>query len=189
MIKLNRPIVVEGKYDRIRLASLVDTVIIETGGFRIYKDKELIAALRSLAKTVGLIILTDSDAAGFQIRNHLKNVLGKDAKLTHVYIPAIVGKEKRKNVPSAEGLLGVEGINQEVLQNAFHAAGIGCVKQETVDKITVADLYEKGLTGGVDSATRRRKLLDSLLLPPRLSTSSMLDMLNMLMTREQFLNL
>ena len=187
MIKLDRPVVVEGRYDRIRLSSVIDTVLIETGGFRIFKDKELVAALRSLSRTVGLIILTDSDAAGFQIRNYLKNVLGSGAKLTHVYIPAVSGKEGRKHTPSAEGLLGVEGISEEVLLRAFRAAGVECNVRQNEDSITVADLYALGLTGAANSASKRRALLNSLQLPPRLSTSSMLDMLNMLFTREEFL--
>lgn len=187
MIKVNCPVVVEGRYDRIRLSSVIDTVFIETGGFRIYKDKELVTALRFLARKTGLVILTDSDAAGFQIRSYLKNVLGKDAKLTHVYIPALAGKEKRKRVSSAEGLLGVEGVSEEVLLRAFAAAGVTCSQARAGEKITLSDLYDAGLTGAANSAAKRRELLTAFELPPRLSTSSMLDMLNLLLTREEFL--
>ncbi len=186
MLKVRRPIVVEGRYDRIRLASVIDGVILETGGFRIFKDKELLEALRHLAATTGLILLTDSDQAGFRIRNFLRGALGKDAKLTQVYIPGIKGVERRKTAPSAEGLLGVEGMDEAVLQQAFLRAGIGCDEVRERSDITRADLFDARLTGAPDSATRRRRFLQSLSLPPRLSTSAMLDLLGTLLTREEF---
>ena len=140
MIKVRCPVVVEGKYDRIRLAPLIDGVILETGGFRVFKDAEKLAAFRRLAKTIGLVIVTDPDGAGFQIRNFLKGALGADAKLIHVYVPAVKGREKRKDAPSAEGLLGVEGLSEETLAEAFRRAGVGV---DAVDKradLTRADL-------------------------------------------------
>jgi len=186
MLKVRMPIVVEGRYDRIRLSSVIDGIIIETGGFRVFKNKELISSLRSLSKTTGLIIATDSDHAGFKIRNYLKNALGKDAKLTHVYVPAIEGKERRKPVSSAEGLLGVEGMNEETLIMAFERAGVGCETVEKKADLTRGDLYDAKLTGASDSSERRKKLLSLLSLPPNISTGVMLDLLNTLMTREEF---
>lgn len=186
MIKVRQPIIVEGRYDRIRLASLIDGVIIETGGFRIFKDKELISSLKQIARTTGVILLTDSDEAGFRIRNFLKNVLGKDAKLTQVYIPGIKGVEHRKQNPSAEGLLGVEGMDTNTLLESFARAGVGCEEVLKKSDLTTADLFDVGLTGKANSAVRRRKLLKKLQLPPRLSNSAMLSMLNTLLTRADF---
>lgn len=189
MLKVRQPIIVEGRYDRIRLSSLIDGVFIETGGFRVFKDKELVSSLRNIACTTGIILLTDSDAAGFKIRNYLKNVLGKNAKITDVYIPAVAGVEKRKTAPSAEGLLGVEGTDTADLLLAFERAGIGCERVENKSSLTTADLFAAGLTGVPDAAERRRELLRRLSLPPRLSNRSMLMMLNTLLTREEFFSL
>ncbi|KAF5029123.1 Ribonuclease M5 [anaerobic digester metagenome] len=189
LIKIRQPIIVEGRYDRIRLASLIDGVIIETGGFRIFKDKALLDSLRHIACTTGLILLTDSDQAGFRIRNFLKNALGPKAKLTQVYIPGVKGVERRKQAPSAEGLLGVEGMDSETLRAAFERAGVGCETVVQKSNLTAADLFEAGLTGKPESATRRRALLRELHLPERLSNSAMLTMLNTLLTREEFFTL
>ncbi|MDF3003845.1 MAG: RNAse [Oscillospiraceae bacterium] len=189
LIKIRQPIIVEGRYDRIRLASLIDGVIIETGGFRIFKDKALLDSLRHIARTTGLILLTDSDQAGFRIRNFLKNALGPKAKLTQVYIPGVKGVERRKQAPSAEGLLGVEGMDSETLRAAFERAGVGCETVVQKSNLTAADLFEAGLTGKHESATRRRALLRELHLPERLSNSAMLTMLNTLLTREEFFTL
>jgi ribonuclease M5 len=186
MIKPRCPIVVEGRYDRIRLASVIDGVVLETGGFRIFRDKELLSSLRAMAKSTGLIILTDSDDAGFRIRNFLKNALGKDAKLTQVYIPAVQGKERRKAAPSAEGLLGVEGMDEQVLLDAFHRAGVDCDSVSESAGLTRGDLYDAHLIGCDNAAERRRALLRSVQLPPRISTSVLLDLINMMMTREEF---
>lgn len=186
MIKVRQPIIVEGRYDRIRLAPLIDGVIIETGGFRIFKDKALLDSLRHIAGTTGLILLTDSDQAGFRIRNFLKNALGPKAKLTQVYIPGIKGVERRKQTPSAEGLLGVEGMDTETLRAAFERAGVGCEAVVQKSNLTAADLLDAGLTGKPESAARRRALLRQLHLPERLSNSAMLTMLNTLLTREEF---
>ena len=124
MIHTDRAIVVEGKYDKIKLSGMIDGVIVCTGGFRIYKDKEMQAMLRTLANKQGLAVLTDSDAAGFQIRGFIRNICGKE-KIVDVYIPDLYGKEKRKQHPSKEGKLGVEGIPEQLLQKAFEEAGVG----------------------------------------------------------------
>lgn len=186
MIKIDRPIVVEGRYDKMRLSSIIDGVIIETGGFRIFKDKQLLEALRSLAQTTGIILLTDSDGAGFKIRSFIKSSLGKNARITNVYIPSIEGVEKRKEAPSAEGLLGVEGMSEQTLLDALDRAGVTCREVTAKSCFTTADLFEACLTGCDGSAERRRKLLQSLQLPQRLSNSAMLSMLNLLLTREEF---
>lgn len=186
LLKVRQPIIVEGRYDKIRLSSVIDGVFIETGGFRVFKDKELVASLRHMANTTGVILLTDSDGAGFKIRNYLKNVLGKSAKITDVYIPAVKGIEKRKAAPSAEGLLGVEGIDAQTLLFAFERAGVGCEKTEQKSNLTTADLFAAKLTGAPNCAERRRELLKRLALPPRLSNRAMLMMLNTLLTREEF---
>lgn len=189
LIKVRQPIIVEGRYDRIRLASLIDGVIIETGGFRIFKDKALLDSLRHLAHTTGLILLTDSDQAGFRIRSFLKNALGPKARLTQVYVPSVKGVERRKRNPSSEGLLGVEGIDTETLRAAFLRAGVGCEPVVQKSDLTAADLFEAGLTGKPKSADRRRALLRQLQLPERLSNSAMLMMLNTLLTRAEFLEI
>jgi len=188
-IKVRRPIIVEGKYDRIRLASLIDGVLIETGGFRVFKDKELLNSLRHLAAGEGIILMTDSDDAGFRIRNFIKSALGPKAKITHVFIPSVKGVEKRKDAPSAEGLLGVEGMDTQTLLEAFARAGIESEQTQQKSELTTADLFAAGLTGKPDSAARRRKLLAKLKLPQRLSNRTMLTMLCMMLTREEFFEL
>jgi len=188
-IKVRRPIIVEGKYDRIRLSSLIDGVLIETGGFRVFKDKELLNSLRHLAAGEGIILMTDSDDAGFRIRNFIKSALGPKAKITHVFIPSVKGVEKRKDNPSAEGLLGVEGMDTQTLLEAFARAGIESEQTQQKSKLTTADLFTAGLTGKPDSAVRRRKLLAKLKLPQRLSNHTMLTMLCMMLTREEFFEL
>ena len=124
MIHLNQTVVVEGKYDKIKLQSVLDANIIETGGFQLFQDQEKTALLRRLAQRDGIIVLTDSDVAGFQIRNYIKNIVGDTGTVIHVYIPDIYGKERRKEKPSKEGKLGVEGIPTEVLMEAFEKAGV-----------------------------------------------------------------
>lgn len=188
-IKVRRPIIVEGKYDRIRLSSLIDGVLIETGGFRVFKDKELLNSLRHLAASDGIILMTDSDDAGFRIRNFIKSALGPKAKITHVFIPSVKGVEKRKDAPSAEGLLGVEGMDTQTLLEAFARAGIESEQTQQKSELTAADLFAAGLTGKPDSASRRRKLLAELKLPQRLSNRTMLTMLCMMLTREEFFEL
>lgn len=186
MLKVRQPVVVEGRYDRIRLSSVIDGIVIETGGFRIFRDRELLSALRSLARTIGLVILTDSDEAGFRIRHFLTGALGPDARLKQVYIPGIAGVERRKRSPSAEGLLGVEGMERQVLLEAFARAGVGCETVPRRSDLSLSDLYAVRLSGAPDSAIRRRALLARLSLPARLSTKTTLALLNTLLTREEF---
>ena len=165
MIHTDRAIVVEGKYDKIKLSSMVDGVIICTGGFRVYKDKEMQAMLRALAKKQGLAVLTDSDTAGFKIRGFLRSICGKE-NIVDVYIPDLYGKEKRKDHPSKEGKLGVEGVPEEALQKAFADAGIGAeLVLQKKDPITKMDLFELGLSGRAESALRRKQLMKHLTLP------------------------
>ena len=187
MIRLQQAIVVEGRYDKNTLSQLVDAPIFETRGFGIMKDKELLAFLRQIAEKRGLIILTDSDGAGFVIRNFLKGALPKD-KVFHAYIPDIYGKERRKVHGGKEGKLGVEGMPPEILLNALRTAGIEAHEGGTVqEKITKTDLFLSGLSGGDDSKARRRALQKELKLPEHLSSNAFLEALNLLLTREEFM--
>lgn len=189
MIHTDRAIVVEGKYDKIKLDGLIDGVILCTGGFRIYKDKEMQQMLRALAKKQGLAVLTDSDAAGFQIRSFLRSICGKE-NIVDVYIPDLYGKEKRKQHPSREGKLGVEGIPEAVLLEALEKAGIGVREvQERADPITKLDLFELGLSGGAQSAVRRAKLMKRLELPEHLSANALVTVLASLYSREELYRL
>ena len=185
MIHIAQAIVVEGKYDKIKLSSILDAVILVTNGFRIFRDPEKMALIQYYARTTGVIVLTDSDRAGFQIRNYLKGAV-RDGKLYHVYIPDIYGKEHRKEKPSAEGKLGVEGIRKDVLLEAFAKAGVRTDEvPEKADPITRYDLYELGLSGGADSKARRKALQKRLGLPDLLSAASLLEVLNTMMTRQE----
>ena len=185
MIHTERAIVGEGKYDKIKLSSMVDGVIICTGGFRVYKDKEMQAMLRALAKKQGLAVLTDSDTAGFKIRGFLRSICGKE-NIVDVYIPDLYGKEKRKDHPSKEGKLGVEGVPEEVLQKAFADAGIGAeLVLQKKDPITKMDLFELGLSGRAESALRRKQLMKHLTLPEHLTTNALVTVLDALMSREE----
>ena len=189
MIHTDRAIVVEGIYDKIKLGGLIDGVILCTGGFRIYKDKEMQQMLRALAKKQGLAVLTDSDAAGFQIRSFLRSICGKE-NIVDVYIPDLYGKERRKQHPSREGKLGVEGIPEAVLLEALEKAGIGVREvQERADPITKLDLFELGLSGGAQSAVRRAKLMKRLELPEHLSANALVTVLASLYSREELYRL
>lgn len=191
MIKVNEVIVVEGRYDKNTLSQIIDGTIIETEGFGIFSDKEKLALFRRLAETRGLIVLTDSDGAGFVIRNFLKGAI--DPKyIKHAYIPDIAGKEKRKSVPSKEGKLGVEGMGREVIVTALKNAGVSfgeSTEGNQGEPITKTDLFEFGFSGGKGSKEKRQALLNMLNLPAKLSSNAMLDVLNALMTREEFLKL
>lgn len=182
MIKLEQAIVVEGKYDKNTLSQLVDAPIFETNGFGVMKDRALVALLRRAAGTRGLIVLTDSDGAGFVIRNYLKSVLPKQG-VFHAYISDVPGKERRKDKPGKEGKLGVEGMRPEVLLQALERAG---VRERTDERpqITKTDLFLCGLSGGAGSARRRAELMRRLELPEHLGANAFLDALNLLMTRE-----
>lgn len=189
MIELKQAIIVEGKYDKIKLDSIVDTVIIPTNGFGIYKDKEKMALIRAFAEKDGIIILTDSDSAGFQIRNHLKNSI-KNGKIINIYIPDIFGKEKRKAQPSKQGKLGVEGISTDILLDAFKRAGISSNanvdNKKAIPFLTKSELLEQGFIGGENSAEKRKCLLRALSLPEMLNTNAMLDVINSLFSREEY---
>ena len=189
MIHIAQAIIVEGKYDKIKLSSILDAVILVTNGFHIFHDAEKMSLIRYYAKTTGVIILTDSDTAGFKIRHYLKGAV-HEGKLYHVYIPDIYGKERRKDKPSAEGKLGVEGIDKKRLLEAFGKAGILAEEApEKTDPITKLDLYELGLSGGADSKNRRKALQKKLGLPELLSAASLLEVLNTMMTREELLKM
>ena len=189
MIKLTKPIIVEGKYDIIKLSNLIDGLIIKTDGFGIFKDKEKQKLIRRLAGETGIIVLTDSDSAGFLIRNFLTSSLPAD-KITHVYIPDVFGKEKRKTEAGKEGKLGVEGMTEEILLEAFRKAGV--VSETTTEKrqlITNVDLYEYGFSGRPNSQEKRKLLLKKLSLPERLSTSSLVKILNTFVTYDDFITI
>ncbi|MBR3095476.1 MAG: DUF4093 domain-containing protein [Clostridia bacterium] len=187
MIKLKQAVIVEGRYDKIKLSNLLDALILTTDGFGIFKDKEKQAFLRRLAREQGLIILTDSDSAGFLIRNFLQSALPPE-QITHVYIPDLFGKEKRKRAPGKEGKLGVEGVSEQVLLEAFARAGVTADRSDAApaQRLTTADLFALGLSGKPDSAAKRRALLQKLALPGRLSASALLRVLNGYVTKEQF---
>ncbi len=186
MIRLKQAVIVEGKYDKITLENLIDATILVTNGFGIFKDAEKRQLIRTLAKTCGIIILTDSDQAGQQIRRFIKNICA-DGQITNVYIPQLSGRERRKTAASKEGFLGVEGMTPAVLEEAFRKSG---VLQETVPnagrKITKNDLYFMGLSGHENSAAARAELSAYLNLPQGLSPSVFLDLVNTFFTSEEF---
>ena len=190
MLKIREAIVVEGRYDKNTLSQIVDAPILETSGFGIFKDREQMALLRQVAQRRGLIVFTDSDGAGFVIRNHLKSAIpGKFLK--HAYIPDIPGKEKRKSAPGKEGKLGVEGVSPEILLEALRKAGATIEGEKSVPErgITKQDLMALGLSGSADASTRRSVLLQKLKLPERMSTNAMLQALNLLYTPEELRNI
>ncbi len=186
MVKIREAIVVEGRYDKNTLSQIVDAPILETSGFGIFKDKQQLALLRRVAESRGLIVFTDSDGAGFVIRNHLKSVI--PAKyLKHAYIPDIYGKEKRKSSPGKEGKLGVEGMRPEIILEALRKAGATIEGEAAAShhQITKQDLMELGLSGGKDSGTKRLKLLKKLDLPQHMSANAMLQSLNLLYSLDE----
>ena len=192
MHSVKEVIVVEGRYDKNTLSQVVDAVIIETAGFGIFNDAQKQKLLRTMAQARGLIVLTDSDGAGFVIRNFIKGCV--DPKLVkHAYIPDIIGKERRKSAPSREGKLGVEGMRPQVLLDALIRAGATLDGEGPEEKqrhrISKADLYARGLSGREGSAEKRAKLIQSLDLPEHLSADALLDVLNAVMSREEFYDL
>ncbi|XOQ44143.1 MAG: DUF4093 domain-containing protein [Clostridium sp.] len=190
MIHVKEAVIVEGKYDKIKLSSLIDGLILPTNGFRIFKDPEKMALIRSLADTRGLLILTDSDSAGFLIRNYLSGCIAPE-KIRHAYIPDILGKEKRKDKPSKEGKLGVEGVPISILKEALLRAGVS-VDEKTPQqsrRITKTDLYLNGLSGGPESSKKRAKLLKRLSLPEHLSAKALPEVLNSLMSYDEFVKI
>lgn len=187
MLKIREAIVVEGRYDKNTLAQIVDAPILETKGFGLFKDPKQLELLRSVAKKRGLIVLTDSDGAGFVIRNHIKSAI--PAKyLKHAYIPDVAGKEKRKAAPGKEGKLGVEGMSPEVLLSALKNAG-ATIEGESMaqenDQITKQDFVEFGLSGGLNASERRKRLQNRLHLPEHMSANALLQALNLLLSREE----
>lgn len=188
MITIKEAIIVEGKYDKMRLKSVVNATIIETNGFRIFKDKEKVSLIKQLAQKQGIIVLTDSDGAGFVIRNHLKNIVPKE-QIKHAYIPQIKGKEKRKDAPSKEGTLGVEGINEQQLLLSLKNAGVTYNSADKKNSISKTDLYKLGLTGRDNSQKMRGELLKKLNLPQYITTNALIDVLNSLMDLEELANI
>ena len=187
MLRIREAIVVEGRYDKNTLSQMVDTVIVETSGFGIFKDKERLALLRRLAKKRGLIVLTDPDGAGFVIRSHLKGSIPPE-QVKHAYVPDVYGKERRKRRGGKEGKLGVEGMRPEVLLEALRRSGATFLDEAAEHPkrggITKGDLYEWGLAGGAGSAEKRKALLKRLDLPEHLTANGMLEALNLLYDRE-----
>lgn len=192
MLRIKEAIVVEGRYDKNTLSQVVDTLILETAGFGIFKNPEQMALLRRAAEKRGLIVLTDSDGAGFVIRNRIRGAISEQY-LKHAYIPDIYGKEKRKRQPGKEGKLGVEGMPPQVLEQVLRRAGATFLgeQEEKNDKghLTKADLFAAGLTGKTDSAQLRLSLLKKLELPEHMSTNALLDVLNGCYAREEVCNL
>ena len=191
MFRIQEAIVVEGRYDKNTLSQLVDTVILETSGFGVFQNAELVALLRRLARTRGLIVLTDSDGAGFLIRGRLKSALPTQG-VKHAYIPDVPGNERRKRAPGKEGKLGVEGMSPAVLEAVLRRAGATFLDEpdaaaRTSPPITKADLFALGLSGGPGAAERRGSLLKKLDLPEHLSPNALLPVLNALYTRDAFL--
>ena len=188
MVKLQQAIVVEGRYDAGRLKQIVDAPVFETAGFGVMNDKKLLSLLRRVAQQRGLIILTDSDGAGFVIRNFLRGALPRD-RVLHAYIPDVYGKERRKAKPGKEGKLGVEGMEREVILKAL--ANAGALMEDTGaparEPITKFDLYLCGLSGTDGSSAARKQLLQELELPEHMSTNALLQALNVLYDREEFM--
>ena len=190
MNRVSEVIVVEGKYDKNTLSQVVDAVIIETSGFGVFNNREKQQLLRTLAEKRGMIVFTDSDGAGFVIRNFIKGCV--DPKyLKHAYIPDIYGKERRKAKSSKEGKLGVEGMKPEVLLSALIDAGatVDGVSADKKSRISKADMYARGYTGREESSKKRAELLKKLGLPEKMTAGALLDVLNVLMSREEFLSL
>lgn len=189
-IKIHEVVVVEGKYDLNTIKQLIDGVVLTTDGFGVFHNREKLELIRRMAEARGVVILTDSDSAGFVIRNYLKGCLPKD-QIKHAYIPDVYGKERRKHTASKEGKLGVEGMRPEVLLRALRNSGatIDETPTATTDTISKADLYAMGLSGKENSVENRNKLMKHLQLPERLSPNALLDVLNALMSREELMEI
>lgn len=185
MINIKEAIIVEGKYDKMRLERVCSSPIFTTEGFRIFKDKEKREFLRNLAKKRGLLILTDSDRAGFMIRNHIKGFVN-EGDVRQAYIPEIFGKERRKSLPSKEGKLGVEGIDEKTLEEVLSRYSS---PEDKGEKITKNDLFDARLYGTAESAIARETLCKHLSIPQKISVSALIDALNALITKEEFLEI
>ena len=187
MIKIKEAVIVEGKYDKIRLSGIIDTVIVETDGFAIFKDKEKQHLIRFLAEKRGIIIMTDSDSAGFKIRSFIKGIIKND-NIKNVYIPDVYGKEKRKTEVSKEGKLGVEGMETQVIMSALQKAGVLCNENSKKEgrEITHTDFFEDGISGGENSSVIRKALARELGLPEKISSSALLKIINSYMTYDEY---
>lgn len=188
MLKIKEAVIVEGRYDKLKLSDILDTLIVETNGFGIYKNKEKLAFIRKLARERGIIVITDSDHSGFQIRNFISAGIPKE-QIKHIYIPDVFGKEKRKEKPSKEGKLGVEGMEAKLLLSLFEKAQISVSNTIKDDPVTSYDLFDFGFSGTKNAKQNKKKLLEMLDLPEFLSTASLLSYINSAMTREQFVSL
>lgn len=187
MIKINQAVIVEGKYDKIKLSGIIDALIIETDGFGIFKDKEKQRLIRFLAETKGIVIMTDSDSAGFKIRSFINGITNSE-NIKNVYIPDVYGKEKRKTEVSKEGKIGVEGISKDIIIEALHKAGIDCDENERTSAqiVTKTDFFLDGVSGREQSSYIRKELAKSLGLPERISASSLLKVINLYMTYDDY---
>lgn len=181
MITIDEAVIVEGKYDKIKLSGILNAVIIPTNGFGIFKDGETLSLIRHYAKKSGILIMTDSDSAGRKIRGYLKGAV-QGGRIVNVYLPDIYGKERRKAKPSAEGKLGVEGMTEEVILEALRKSGVTPGSRRLNPEITRLRLYQLELTGHKNSRALRKRLLASLGLPTGISSSAMLEVLNTMLT-------
>lgn len=189
MIRIKEAIIVEGRYDKIRLAALFDTAIIETGGFRVFKDEERRTVIKKLAESRGIVLLTDSDGAGFVIRNFLKGIINNKNIVKNAYVPDIFGKEKRKTQPSKQGLLGVEGMTDEIIVKAVLSSGAEVIGENVTNHsgdITKSDFYNYGLTGRDCSAEYRGEVLKKLGFPKYMTANALLDAVNMIFSKNEF---
>lgn len=189
MYTIKETIIVEGTYDKIKLSSFIDSVIITTNGFTVFKNKKLLNSIKTFSEKTGIVILTDSDSAGFKIRNYIKQSI-KSGTVLHAYVPDVQGKEKRKRSPGKEGLLGVEGMDEKTIMTALREAGCtidGGSKAPAAERaITKADMFAAGLSGRADSAPKRRKMAEILGIPSKISSNMLLDVINRLMTYDEF---
>lgn len=177
LLHIEQAIIVEGRYDKIKLSQVTDAVVIETNGFGIYNDSDKRSLIRHYAQTTGIIILTDSDNAGQQIRGAVKSICG-GGKVFNAYVPEVFGKEKRKSRPSKEGKLGVEGLEAGVIAKSLVSAGVSVSERKSLEKVTMRDFILDGLSGGRESRAAREKLLSALCLPKSLSAKALLDVIN-----------
>lgn len=187
-LKLSQAVIVEGRYDKLKLSNIIDAFIIETNGFSIFKDKEKLKFIKRLANERGIIVMTDSDHAGFMIRNYISSGIPKD-RIINVYIPDVFGKEKRKSEPSKEGKIGVEGMSRDVILEALNKAGVSVTRAVNENPVTSFDMFDLGFSGTADAKKKRKKLLKALDLPEFLSTGSLISCINNMMSREEFINL
>lgn len=191
MVKIREAIVVEGRYDKNTLSQIIDAPIFQTNGFSIMNDRDQLVLLRRVARERGLIVLTDSDGAGFVIRNYLKSAIPAH-QLKHAYIPEILGKERRKRIPGKEGKIGVEGMDAQILLDCLRNAGAtmdGSSVEQPREPITKQDLFDMGLSGGANSSYKRMQLLEYLGLPIQMSANALLQALNLLYSKEEVLRI